>query len=734
MKGILFLITIFCALKVNAQNYLISFAGTGESNIVSTVNVKNLTAGTTLTLNGNDILHLTTIVTGVKSIDNGQLSELKIYPNPMTDNSTLAIYPPVAGDATISVFDITGKLLTQIQSKLDKGLQEFHLSGLKSGLYLISVMGITYKFSGKLLCNSKEPEAISIEKINYNQTAKKGKIKTDSKGELGTVDMNYTSGDMLKFTGISGNYSTVMMDIPTSDKTLTFNFIECTDGDGNNYQVVEIGTQLWMAENLRTTRYRRGSIIGINTFGPNGGDYIWPVGGSENNVPKYGRLYTHYAASDSACPIGWRLPEYIDWRRLTNGSDSIYTEDIASSDCYIEFPVGKSLAANTDWQTNEINGSVGNKQETNNSSGFNGLPAGSPGGNIGAYGTWWIREKIAYAEIEGDSKNLFIHIRYPVSPLQATSILNQGKSVRCTKGILSPVLSTSAVTSVTQITATSGGYITSDGGAYVTSCGVCWSTSPNPTIENARTIDGSGIGAFTSSIIGLTGNTTYYVRAYATNSTVTNYGNEVIFKTYTGTVSDIDENNYYTVTIGTQEWMAENLKTTKYSNGDLIGTTTPATLDISSESTPKYQWAYDGNESNVDIYGRLYTWYAATDSRKVCPTGWHVPTLGEWEILLKPGNIIDIKGAELMETGTNHWNRSDIVGTNETGFTALPGGYRYSSFEGMTSIGEYWSSDESAYPGSSLYYPIPISGAYDMTPLTMLRGRYSGLSVRCLKN
>jgi uncharacterized protein (TIGR02145 family) len=201
-----------------------------------------------------------------------------------------------------------------------------------------------------------------------------------------------------------------------------------------------------------------------------------------------------------------------------------------------------------------------------------------------------------------------------------------------------------------------------------------------------------------------------------------------------GIVTDIDGNPYNTVVIGTQTWMAENLKTTKYNNGDLIGTTTPATLDISSESTPKYQWAYDGNESNVDIYGRLYTWYAATDSRKVCPTGWHVPTLGEWEILLKPGDIIEIKGAELMETGTNHWNRSDIVGTNETGFTALPGGYRYSSFGGRTSIGEYWSSDESAYPGSSLYYPIPISGVYGTTPLTVLRGRYSGLSVRCLKN
>jgi uncharacterized protein (TIGR02145 family) len=99
------------------------------------------------------------------------------------------------------------------------------------------------------------------------------------------------------------------------------------------------------------------------------------------------------------------------------------------------------------------------------------------------------------------------------------------------------------------------------------------------------------------------------------------------------TVKDIDRDIYKTVTIGTQVWMAENLKTTKYSNGDSIGTTTPATLDITTEKTPKYRWSYGGEESNVAKYGRLYTWYAATDSRNVCPTGWHVPTDAEWTTL-----------------------------------------------------------------------------------------------------
>ena len=104
-------------------------------------------------------------------------------------------------------------------------------------------------------------------------------------------------------------------------------------------------------------------------------------------------------------------------------------------------------------------------------------------------------------------------------------------------------------------------------------------------------------------------------------------------KCQTDSIKDIDGNIYPTVTIGTQIWMAENLKTARFSNGDLIGTTTPATLVIEEEDTPRYQWSYDGNESNVGEYGRMYTWYVAADKRNVCPSDWHVPTDAEWTVL-----------------------------------------------------------------------------------------------------
>jgi uncharacterized protein (TIGR02145 family) len=183
-------------------------------------------------------------------------------------------------------------------------------------------------------------------------------------------------------------------------------------------------------------------------------------------------------------------------------------------------------------------------------------------------------------------------------------------------------------------------------------------------------------------------------------------------------ITDVDGNVYKTVTIGTQVWMAENLKTTRYRNGDLIGTTNPDTLDILSESTPKYQWAYEGSELIADTYGRLYTEYAVTDSRNVCPTGWHVPTNAEFTTLTTFLGGESVAGVKLKEAGTKHWrynNPSVPSATNETGFTALPSGYRASwGFPRITQFEElgyscgWWSSMgsqwETGYIGDGAFF------------------------------
>jgi uncharacterized protein (TIGR02145 family) len=199
------------------------------------------------------------------------------------------------------------------------------------------------------------------------------------------------------------------------------------------------------------------------------------------------------------------------------------------------------------------------------------------------------------------------------------------------------------------------------------------------------------------------------------------------------TVTDIDGNVYNSVTISTQIWLKENLKTTRYSNGDLIGTTIPASLDITAETNPKYQWAYNGEENNVAIYGRLYSWDAVADSRNLCPDGWHAATDPEWTILTDFLGGEDIAGSKLKEAGTVHWTTPNTDATNETGFTALPGGQRYSHglFLDMGDIGHWWSA--SFYNSTNAWWRSMYSvNSFEIRSYFDDRGR--GKSVRCMKD
>lgn len=280
-----------------------------------------------------------------------------------------------------------------------------------------------------------------------------------------------------------------------------------------------------------------------------------------------------------------------------------------------------------------------------------------------------------------------------------------------------PVVTTAGITMVTTGSYKSGGSITSNGGGEISAKGICWNTAGNPTVESNKTTEGTGSGDFVSAVTGLQSNTIYYLRSYAVNQAGTSYGEEVIARTYSGTVTDAAGNTYYTTTLGSQTWMAQNLSTTKYSNGDPIPTTTPANLNISSEITPKYQWAYNGVESNATIYGRIYTWHAITDNRNVCPSGWHVATYNDWLTL---ENYLTLNGYNFDGTTTNTidnklakalaaptlWKPNGFVGTtgnfdfplyrNKSGFTALPGGIRYShgAFAFMGETSTWWLSQE----------------------------------------
>jgi uncharacterized protein (TIGR02145 family) len=320
-------------------------------------------------------------------------------------------------------------------------------------------------------------------------------------------------------------------------------------------------------------------------------------------------------------------------------------------------------------------------------------------------------------------------------------------------------LSTLPIGNTTATSATSGGNITNDGGTNITQRGVVWSTSPNPTTANNLTSNGSGTGNYSSTITGLTANTTYYVRAYATNSAGTAYGNQLSFST-TGGGGNIVSNpgagvsyggyNYPTVVLGNgQEWMAQNLNTTQYNDG------TPITLVADSA-----QWAANNNNGTTlpmmcwynneqatytaNTFGALYNWYAVSPStngnRNLCPVGWHVPADAEWSVLINyldpnadGGNIVNAAGGKMKSTGTQYWQSPNADATNECGFSGLPAGIRAydGAFYNIGLYGAWWSSTEADTNNAwfrTLYYTNGSSFRY------YHNGKERGGSVRCLRD
>ena len=199
-----------------------------------------------------------------------------------------------------------------------------------------------------------------------------------------------------------------------------------------------------------------------------------------------------------------------------------------------------------------------------------------------------------------------------------------------------------------------------------------------------------------------------------------------------GTMTDQDGNKCKTIQIGKQVWMAENLKVSTYRNGDAIVSTTPTTLSISGEIYPKNQWPGMNDENQVATYGRLYTWSAVTDSRNIAPAGWHVASYAEWTTLRDSLGGESTAGGKLKETGTTHWLNPNFGATNESGFTALPGGLREPSgvFYTNGQSSNWWTSTEKTASNGWQAYTDAVSGS-----LLLLNSNKSvGYAVRCVKD
>jgi len=199
------------------------------------------------------------------------------------------------------------------------------------------------------------------------------------------------------------------------------------------------------------------------------------------------------------------------------------------------------------------------------------------------------------------------------------------------------------------------------------------------------------------------------------------------------TVTDIDGNTYKTITIGTQTWMAENLRTSKYRNGEDIPEVTSNAAWIALVTDAYCNYANDQDLDKLATFGRLYNWFAVTDPRNIAPEGWHVATETEWANLATYLGGNTVAGGKLKETGNAHWNSPNTGANNSSGFTSLPSGRReYTDGKFINSgYNGFWWTSSPYNPDYSWYYQLN----YDFSNIIAANfHKQYGFSVRCVKD
>ncbi|MFO8021240.1 MAG: fibrobacter succinogenes major paralogous domain-containing protein, partial [Perlabentimonas sp.] len=512
-----------------------------------------------------------------------------------------------------------------------------------------------------------------------------------------------------------------------------------SDIDGNEYLTTKIGEQEWLAENLRVTRFNNGdgvqSISLNNAQNQDGGYYI-----AEN-----GYIYSYSIVSDkdrNICPLGWRLPSEEDWTNLFN---ELGGSNVAG---------GKMKAISPLWlEPNE---------GATNSSLFSALPYGYQGSS----GYYYDEEERSYfwsttdGEMRPEEDEYFKKYTQLQNSTADISIYDyglgisqhgteDGASIRCLKHTGTAVTHTTPVKGTTVSSTEANGLIFFDKDDNIEEVGFVWSTNPSPTLtSNEGTIAATLMEEeYSAELLGLSANTQYYVRAYAISTLYgEQYGDDVLFKTYYGTVVDADENIYNTVEINGLIWMAENLRTTKFTGGNTITQGTIGT-DWDQITEPAYTIytlnggpndnvnATEGIESigqMMQDYGALYNWYAVEDNR-ICPTGWRVPTIIEVQQLINHLGGFEVAGTTLKSTSKvpdvhPRWFSPNLYATNNSGFNAIPAGSASWSAWGIGQRAYWWTSTEANEGSAHAWTLKSIDPSVDEHELL----KEQGLSIRCV--
>lgn len=327
MKTQIFLLACLLAFTSSfAQTYQITFTGSGLSSSVTSVKVWNLTRDTSFTMGGSDTLFLV----NTSNINEAakDIRPLSIYPNPTEKQATIRFHNPLSGQVVLDIYDLAGKLMVSENALLPQGDHSFTIEGLNSGLYFVMIQAGGKKQSGKLVSVG---ESVQKPALVYSGKNNGDLYYGRMSGVLNQVHLAYEPDDLLMFKGISGTYSRIVTLVPTQSQSVNFEFVSCVDMNNQHYSVVTIGTQTWMAENLRTNKYKDGTSIphvvdpaiwGIQ-FTP---AYCWYDNDSATFSGNYGALYKWFTVeTGNLCPNGWHVPTQAEWSDLISylGNDSL---------------------------------------------------------------------------------------------------------------------------------------------------------------------------------------------------------------------------------------------------------------------------------------------------------------------------------------------------------------------------------------------------------------------------
>jgi len=439
MKQINFFLALFVIAITNSysQDYQINFTASGESTSIDSIIVQNVTQGTSLTINGDDILHLSS-GTGINTVKISN-SNLRVYPNPIITVGNIEFYSNNVEKGEIKIFDLSGKLVKNKVINIEKGLNTIKISGLKYGVYTVNIISSTEMFSAKIVSNSNDNNI----KISETENISNDAVKPYLKSVYSLVNMNYNTNDVLLITSISGNNSTIMSLVPTQSQTFNSVFSACQDFDNNNYMVTTIGSQTWMAENLKSIHYADGteiteitSIADWDTL-TNSAAYCW-FNFDISNKDIYGALYNFVTAArqdtgagvQGVCPDGWHLPTDEEWKQLEIELGMSVSE--ADNNEYRGTNEGSKLA-NGSWYT--YSGALIADSEFGTSS-FMAKPNGGIFKNfadptyfygVGEYAIWW-----SSTSPNVNISSIYRAIIYTDTKVRRAEELNEsGMGVRC---------------------------------------------------------------------------------------------------------------------------------------------------------------------------------------------------------------------------------------------------------------------------------------------------------------